>query len=435
MVLLFLSGCATNAEDTAGASPPAPTRSSRGFECPAGLTWRLGADVCAAVLGGPKMELGEPVIAIDGRDHIAIASVANITLVQEPLDELVPALPGGDGGRPPCRGFAVCLFTTRDGGETWANTTLPAAGQYFDPQILFTKSGRLVVVTLGYGQGTSTHIAVTSTTDDGFTWTPTVTASTNDRVDRPWLRAGLHGLALLYVADSGREVRGAVSKDEGATWSAAGTLTCRWPSPPVEVSAGSWVFLCSHYVDGRLLTRAFGWDRASATFEPRGSMPLSRWFPIVTKDGQGGLVAVTSHDDVGGEASITVRSSRDQGASWGPAFDLRKASEDLHAMRYSCLMAADLHSDGTLRVIVAGIESVSQQAQLCLPRETRRFIWAVDVEPTTGAVIATRPLGSPNDSPPVRSSETAPVNDDFHAIADGAMAWSHDGIVAWTRLP
>ena len=384
------------------------------------------------MIGGPDAELGEPSIATFGADRIAIASLANITASSDPLGGLVPSIPMQGPPSTPCQGFAVCLFTSRDGGATWRNTSLPTARQYYDPDIVFTEQGRLIIATLAYGSGSSTRIDVTSTLDDGSTWSPTVTASNSDRVDRPWLRLGRDGLVLLYVAEGGREVRGAVSRDDGATWTAAGSMPCRWPSPPIPLPGGDWIFLCTSTQDGPWMTRAIRWDPASGTFEPKGGFPWSRWFPILVPGAGQGLVALTSHDE-NGEASITMRRSEDVGVSWAAPLDLRKASAELQALQYSCLMGAQTQADGIVRAIVSGIGERSQQAQLCLPRETRKSIWALDVDPATGALVAARPLGSPDEPPPIPSSETTPINDDFHSVQQGAMAWSHDGVVAWTR--
>jgi hypothetical protein len=431
---LLVAGCVDGAPTT-GEAPPVSDRTTQGFGCPRGTEWRIAHDVCAAVLGGSRAELGEPVIALNGPDQIAIAALSNASYADDPLDALVPTVLPQGPQRTPCKGFGVCLFASRDGGATWTNASLAPLRHYYDPQIVFADNGRLVVAGLMFGGNGTTRIDVTSTTDDGATWAPSVTASTNERVDRPWLRAGTSEWVMLYVAETGREVRGGYSHDQGKTWSSGGTMTCRWPSPPIEVGPGTWMFLCSTYQDGQLRTQAVHWEPSRALLEPRGDMPGSRWFPILVGDQDGRLVALTSHQRSGEEASITLRQSGDQGATWSAPIDLRKASAALEDLRYSCLMAAHVDASGILRILVAGIPEISEQGQLCLPREARRHIYAIDVEFATGARIAIRPLGSPAIVPPVSSSNLPAINDDFHDIVDGAMAWSHDGVVAWTRLP
>jgi len=434
VVLVLVAGCVATHQPPEGGTPPPPTRTPAPLTCPPGPVWRIEDGVCAGLVPAPEGVYGEPALAVDGL-HVAIAAVANVSRsVPLPLPSLPPLPLARASTRWPCAGFHLCLSATRDGGATWTNASIPGSGAWYDPQVLFAPDGALTVATLTYGaDGSSTSIQVTRTTDDGATWTAPTVVSVGNAVDRPWMRSGDRQLVLLYVGESGSVVRGARSLDAGTTWSDAGVLRCRWPSPPVEGEGGAWDFLCSFTDDGEWATRLVRWTPATGTFTPGPSMPWSRWFPALVSAG-GRLVAITSHPDAANESSLTVRFADAAGEGWTSPLDLRKASPDLARMKYSCLMGASATSDGLVRVIVEGIAHTAQQGGLCLPRGTAVSVWDVEFDPADGSVVAVRSLGQPDRSAP-GGPAGPPVNDDFHSVTPSAMAWSYGGRLAWARFP
>lgn len=449
LLLVAAAGCADPPQDPQGEAPPAPPPGTKlqPLPCPRGNTWEPSAGACVGVIGGAWGDFGEPDVAIHPAKPStwAIASVANVAEPRRsepaPTPVIGPIL-NSTPTRTPCAGWNLCLFFTEDAGVTWANAKIPAlpgrlAG--FDAQLVFDSKGILHVMTLTFDSKNDTgEVQYLRTPDGGRTWSTPRTLHKDPKPDRPWLVLGpSDSLAATWVEGGGGSVRFAASTDGGSTWSEPDAVACRWPSSPARTATGTWIFLCSVTSDAAPSLNTY--EVRDGKIGIIGAQPAFYMFPGLAVLGDGSLVSVTSPRGPGGELSLTLRWSSDEGRTWPRAIDLRKASPEIQALRFHCLTASSLGPDGLLHVLIAGIGSVSQAGKLCLPTGTPRTTLHIVADASTGALHGVHVLGTPDLHPPEPARRgTSPANDDFHDITwtgnQGLLAYSHEGVLGYGAL-
>jgi hypothetical protein len=131
----------------------------------------------------------------------------------------------GYGGRIESEQTVPLLWKSSDHGSTWSavNVGTEADGAHgnSDVDLAVGRDGTLYLVSMGYDRKANegTHIAVGVSGDVGKTWHWTTLSRTRFD-DRPWIAVTPDGAAHVIWND-GAGVSHAVSRDHGATWSAA----------------------------------------------------------------------------------------------------------------------------------------------------------------------------------------------------------------------
>lgn len=356
LLLVALAGCLQP-----GAAPPPLT-----LACEA---------ACAFTLATSDAYAWEPHAAADPHD----------------ADHLVAAVALLRGGPAP-DAFAndLLVAVTRDGGATWAQTTIPhgpgagpghpLAGSraLADPNVAFLPDGTTLVSGLAYnlvagpagGVAQGFRIFVARSSDGGATF-PEVSVVTSDEgvasitplghraaglnaPDAPTMAVAPDGSvhltwrAMRQTTPAGPErsvMMAARSMDGARTW-----------SQPVVIDTGGVNAVASQLVatrDGILLAAVGGWNEGGVTEATRGSQMLARstdlgatwqvdviaeefvpgiaWWPTLA-DSAAGIVFAYPKADGEGRESVVAHLSTDRGESFGAPIELARANASGHAM-------------------------------------------------------------------------------------------------------
>ncbi len=343
--ILFLAlgalaaGCfgSDGADDDDDVPSPPPRLAGIGLRCPPGATTELVAGICVGTLQRSTESLQEPFVAHHPFRNDVVAIGVN-------GGESTSS--GSSDGEPAAAPIRLHVYVTEDGGATWRLSRLPdidaphdllPTGISFasDPTLGFDAEGRLHVAGM-YSRDITTRgyeVFHASSDDLGRTWnTPTV-LTTDENNDRPWQTVAEAGLFLAwhnFDASSGAVVELAPtvarSTDRGVTWSLIPPSglppACRGAVPPMAVLNASAYLACAHF-DGPEFSGVdiLRLGAASASFEVVASLPRTYLGPRF-------LVATASATLLfvgGNDANLVAATSEDEGATWTPADDLRKA--------------------------------------------------------------------------------------------------------------
>ena len=180
------------------------------------------------------------------------ASFGGIVLPDGEL--LLPMFVVGGGER----GNASYVWRSRDGGHTFYEKNVIAAGGYNETTLLRLPSGKLLAavreVNLAYATDGDDFTAIAESTDDGHTWSPP------RRVTAAWEHPGHltrlpDGRVLLIfgVRHPPQGMGGLVSNDEGRTWAVNRRFTLSW-SGRSEYCGYPWGIVLK---DGRVLSQVY----------------------------------------------------------------------------------------------------------------------------------------------------------------------------------
>ena len=159
------------------------------------------------------------------------------------------SVPGMDGVPRDARDYSY-VVRSRDGGKTWSDPSLIAAG--YNETALTMPRGRLLAAARSAGDG---HLAVFASADDGYTWERV--ARVTDKSQHPADLITLSNGWILMVfgnRQAEKAIRGIVSRDGGKSWDTLHQIRFSAPTrgdfgyPSVVRHKGDLVLL--HYAAG-----------------------------------------------------------------------------------------------------------------------------------------------------------------------------------------
>lgn len=223
------------------------------------------------------------------------------------------------------------LWKSSDHGATWSAVNVGSeehgAIGNCDVDLAIAPDGTIYLVSMGYDEQAmeGTHIAVGASADIGKTWHWTM-LSRKRFDDRPWVAVAPDGTAHV-VWNDGAGVYHSMSKDKGASWSAAQTIHPAGGSShlavgpkgelavrviPISASFNHFdkdVDLIMVSIDGGTT-----WKERSVPGQRRWALTIGatpRWVEPVAWDGEGSLYLLWS--EVSG---VWLARSRDRGIRW-----------------------------------------------------------------------------------------------------------------------
>ncbi|MGP3919476.1 sialidase family protein [Nonomuraea sp. 10N515B] len=302
-----------------------------------GATWAKGVlPGITGFGGGPYQRVSNPSVAYDARHDVWLVASLGLT--------------DTDG----ITGAAVVVSRSDDGGRTWANPVVVAAGGDLDKSWIACDNtpaspyyGRCHVAFDDHGAGNA--ISVARSADSGLTWTVTATAATGLGA-QPVVRPD-GAVVVPYLGDDDR-IRAVRSRDGGATWSdsvpvstvqrhtPAGGLRAL-PLPSAETDAAGTVYVvwqdCRFQLfcagnDIVLATSADGaqWDHVTRVTADGGDHFIPGLGVDRSTSGGSARLALTYYrypDAACAEATcrltVAYTSSANGGGSWSPPAELR----------------------------------------------------------------------------------------------------------------
>jgi BNR/Asp-box repeat len=296
---------------------------------------RITAALCVAALAGATAFAQTPAASAPPASKLIL--VRQVQVVGDLAKE--PAIVEHPNGTLFVSGYGVLaggqpqqtprLWKSTDHGATWTAVKIAGATGNSDVSLAVAPDGTLYLVQLLFDPkaGDGVHVTIGVTRDLGATWHWTILAQDHWE-DRPWVAVAPDGTAHVIWSDT-RGVMHSMSRDHGATWTAAQTLYPTGGSSHLAVGphgdvavrvipahAGGSRFTAG--ADCILVSTDGGrtWQKRSppakldwAPTDVVGSIP--RWVEPLAWDAQGSLYALWT--DIHG---VWLAQSTDAGVTW-----------------------------------------------------------------------------------------------------------------------
>ena len=415
MVSILLAGCALAPEDEA-----APPLTGAILACPAGETEQRES-ACIGRIVEPGVQLSEPAIAVLPSDARVMAVAAHAI--------------GASGNV--VAGYA---YVTRDGGATWARSSLPlpAGATFSDPALAYAPDGTLHATGMAVYANKPVEIFHAKTADDGRTWSaPVIVSEPGERWDRNWVSVSPEGRVFASWHSPFVTSLAAWSDDDGATWTRAEPAHegCHTASP-VAFYGGEALLSCFNAEEGILHVHRINVE--NATLVPFARVGLSCGPSRILAPVDGSLI-VTCYEPY-------YARSTDGGATWTNYLVAEIATVE-DAQPDMQLYWSEVDARGVLHLQLSPFHRTPMNSNdpgalvgdLRRAQETPRFVAHVALAPDgtllSEAVVTTQqPEGEA--APPI--SLVPSVGDDWNGIAfagnEGAMVWMNGGVLELTRV-
>jgi len=369
-----------------------------------------------------------------------------------PLTDDVAGLTNGEAAE--CK---MGVYTSKDGGATWAFHTAPAppVRQTMpvhptrcegDPALVFDAQDRLHLTGIaqagddllpppaGSGQGFMTYY--TRSDDLGATWSPPVILSDLDPAqDRNWMALDpATGAVVVDWQNTAKDfanwtVQLAWSLDRGATWAtqeAPQRSVCAPPGPLLP-HAGDLLYTCRNATGNDVHLLVYAFDLANRTGALRAALNVSGAWPglAALRDG-----TLSQHWDDGDAPDTKLAWSRDHGRTWTEPASLRALLDGQPAGAHAYWAEGDAH--GALHLIAqADAAPVAPVPGAPAHHELRHVVLAAN-----GSKLQETVLAAWDDTEPPTPRPALTLGDHYYGIARAGdrtlLAFTRDSAIDLT---